>query len=453
METINVKVPKYQKTFGGQSYVKRNRFVPDMQAAINCPAYTPIKSKNIKLLKTRQSRNISRFGNSYIRPSQLRYVPYQNEELINPMTWFTNQHQQPWYTVIPVGVYRPEEVRVKLNPLCHLLVIKTVPSMQRTPLFRQIITLPKSINFDLLRVQLNQRGELLVIAPFKYTQGCPSFEQGQTLFVPPYFQEEDLKWTEVPITIYQMISSSVLNKPRQQQTPFYPYGGESESSTTTTSSDTDSSTTTTDTETESDTDTESGSESESEYQYQGQYPGGYSGKLPMNQECVQKYFTLLKKIFYPNIVTVKFVPMETTKYTKSQEYQPMQLLLDIKFVEFQSQNIQVHIRGNMLIVEVKKTTTKYFHREFMIPKWLDVNHLVYRVLPNGVLRIKVPLLMKYLGYTSYPQSYRQSYPYGYSKTYPQVGLPQICSHTNCHTLFTKPFQGQQTKWQVPQRYL
>jgi virulence-associated protein VagC len=427
-----------------------------METAITCPLHTPIKSKNIKLLKTRQSRNISRFGNSYIRPSQLRSVQQQEEELINPMNWFTNQQQQqqPWFTVVPVGVYRPEEVRVKLNPLCHLLVIKTVPSMQRTPLFRgvnkpihQIITLPKTINFDKVRVQLNQRGELLVIAPFKSTQGRQSFgqmQQGQNTFVPPYFQEKNLQWTEVPITTYQLISRSVLNKPRQQQSSFYPYQGESDSTTTTTSTDSDASTTTTDTETESDTESESESESGSGSGSgsENEYEGGISGRIPMNQVLVQKYVSLLKKIFFPNIVTVKFVPLETTK---SQQSQQMQFVIEVKFVDFRSEEIQVRLQKNMLIVEAKRTcllqkplsinAVKYARREFMIPKWLDVNHLVYRVLPNGVLCFKVPLLTKSLG----------------SASYPQVGLPQICGHLClCHT---KPFQGQQNKWQVPKRHL
>jgi virulence-associated protein VagC len=455
MESINVKVPKYQKKiFGDEGLVKRNKFVQDMKSAIAYPPHTTKRSQNIKLLKTFKNRNVSRFGNYYTRPSH--FLEEEEEEIYNPMNLFTNQ-QRPWFTIVPLGVYRPEEVTVKLNPVCHLLVIKTVPSMQRTPLFRgvikpvkQIITLPKTLQLKKLKVKLNQRGELLVIAPFKYTQGRQSFEQQeqiQNTFVPPYFQEEKLQWTTLPITTYQLSARNVFGKQDQQQSSFYPYQGESDTSSTTTSTSTDSDETTTSTDTETDTDTDTESESENE-----EY---YSSNVQMYKVFAQKYVSLLKKIFSPNIVIAKIVPVETTKYATSQrQHQQMQLIFEIKFVHFRSEEIKVRLhdtKPSMLIVEGKKTcqlqepvyinAVKYARREFMVPKWLDVNYLFYRVLPNGVLRIKVPFLTKNISSTMLSHG-------------TQVGLHQTMAHRClCNTFVTKPMQGQQTQWKRPQRYL
>jgi hypothetical protein len=122
---------------------------------------------------------------------------------------------------------------------------------------------------------------------------------------------------------------------------------------------------------------------------------------------VQKYVQLLQKIFYPNVVVAKIIRGDenTTKITTTK--QQLLVALDVKFVDFRAEDIKVRMQSHetkrrVLIVEAKKvrqfrepqfgTTVKYLRREFELPQWLDVKKIVYRVLPTGVLRIKLPLL-------------------------------------------------------------
>jgi hypothetical protein len=125
---------------------------------------------------------------------------------------------------------------------------------------------------------------------------------------------------------------------------------------------------------------------------------------------VQKYVQLLQKIFYPNVVVAKIIRGDEntkTKITTSTTQPQLLVALDVKFVDFRAEDIKVRMqhetKRRVLIVEAKKvrqfrepqfgTTVKYVRREFELPQWLDVKNIVYRVLPTGVLRIKLPLLL------------------------------------------------------------
>jgi hypothetical protein len=125
---------------------------------------------------------------------------------------------------------------------------------------------------------------------------------------------------------------------------------------------------------------------------------------------VQKYVQLLQKIFYPNVVVAKIIRGDEntkTKITTSTTQPQLLVALDVKFVDFRAEDIKVRMqhetKRRVLIVEAKKvrqfrepqfgTTLKYVRREFELPQWLDVKNIVYRVLPTGVLRIKLPLLL------------------------------------------------------------
>jgi len=119
---------------------------------------------------------------------------------------------------------------------------------------------------------------------------------------------------------------------------------------------------------------------------------------------VQKYVQLLQKIFYPNVVVAKIIRGENTKSITTTTTQQLQVVLDVKFVDFRAEDIKVRMhetKRRVLTVEAKKirqfrepqfgTIVKFVRREFELPQWLDVKNIVYRVLPTAVLRIKLPL--------------------------------------------------------------
>lgn len=325
------------------------------------------------------------------------------------------QQQQPWFTVVPLqGMVRPEEIMVKLNPQCHMLIIKVTPQMSKqmrrsqfrdtnttTTEIHRIITLPKTICMEKLQVKLNKRGELIVIAPFKHQmQGRQSSEM-----LPPFFggERDTQQWFTIPINK----SQGSFNKTRQ---PFFPHQGEDELSQSSSSSESESeselssnsseeegmtSTYSTESKTESDTETETGSESETEENNIMEQLEHINIRTTTKVQ-VQKFVQLLEKVFYPNIVMVKLIRGTV------QQKQQLQVAVNIKFVDFQTEEIKVrmHETRRVLVVEGKKirkvqrygAALKYVRREIQLPQLFNLNKIVYRVLPNGILRIKLPFV-------------------------------------------------------------
>jgi len=401
MNTIYRKVPyTSEKTFDNEE---------ERLESFICPLHNEQHQKFPVDRKTRRSRTLQRFGKEFLaRPKQIREsdeeecqdLKNEEETPFNFFHFFSQMQQKPWFTVIPLGgMVRPEEVKVKLNPLCRLLVIKATPLMQRrnylsrtsTKQINRIVTLPKNIRMEQLIVKLTPRGELVVMAPFKTQQGqetltTPFFEQGRDLL-------STLKWITIPIVNYR---ETIRNKK-----PFFPFRGVSESE----SSSSEESSTDEESVSESET---SSSESETDneemmWPMRQQRETGITGIRNL-QFQVQKYVQLLQKIFFPNVVMAKIVRGENTITTTTTEQ--LQVVLDVKFVDFRAEEIKVRmhdIKRRILIVEAKKvrqfqepqfgTTLKFVRREFELPEWLDVKNIVYRVLPTGVLRIKLPLLL------------------------------------------------------------
>jgi hypothetical protein len=126
--------------------------------------------------------------------------------------------------------------------------------------------------------------------------------------------------------------------------------------------------------------------------------------LPISKIQVQKYLRLVQKIFYPNVVVAKIVPVESSTFSNQQQpTTKLQLVLDIKFVDFHPENevnVRLHeTKPNVLIVEGKKmrqdtvssaSAVKYVRREIPVPGWLKVEKMVFGVKNTEVLRIKLP---------------------------------------------------------------
>jgi HSP20 family molecular chaperone IbpA len=386
MESVYVKVPitKTNTTFPGEE-IEGNPLFQTLESLVY-PVHPNMTYKSKKCRGNNTTTTTGRCFNPMEQEQQSEF------DIVN---FLTNQlNTKPWFTVIPLGVFRPEEVTVKLNPLCHVLIIKATPLTQRTtftkPIHR-VINLPKTVRIEKMQVKLTQRGELVVIAPFKLsktrqTQQTFDLEEEQDTFptISPFFcQETGLKNTKLPWTTIPVVDCSTKKffYPCQEELDM-----ESEDSDVTTDSDSDSETETDEMESEMDC-------CEDIFQ---QRETGVSSTF---KSQVQNYVRLLQKIFYPNIIEAKIVRDETTTTT-------LQLLVDIKFVDFLAEevNVCIHdVQPNVLIVEAKKVRQfeqfphcgkvfKYVRREFDLPVWINLNKLMYRVLSNGVLRIKMPFL-------------------------------------------------------------
>jgi hypothetical protein len=292
---------------------------------------------------------------------------------------------------------------------------------------------------DKLQVRLTQSGDLVVIAPFKFStqqqqqalfqKGCQFSDwEDQMLTKSPFFQQQHQggcggnpmqQWSTIGIrgmnSRYQSPSSPCKTFGTKGSRSLY--RGEC-SSETETSSESDCSTSTcssTSDEETSGTSTSGTSSSETESECEtttGKTRGNtrqMTSNLPISKIQVQKYLRLVQKIFYPNMVVAKIVPVESSTSTNNifgSQQQPttkLQLVLDIKFVDFQPEN-QVNVRlhetkPNVLIVEGKKmrqdnlssaTAVKYVRREIPVPNWLNVEKMVFGVKNPEVLRIKLP---------------------------------------------------------------
>jgi virulence-associated protein VagC len=355
------------------------------------------------------------------------------EDVMSPVNVLNSLPQKPWFTVLSLGqMIAAEQVKVQLNPLSRILLIKAYPrtfskQQHQQQKVQHLLTLPKNIRMDKLQVRLTTRGELVVIAPFKFTQqgesGNKWFGLGEedslSNVMNTLYQQQGnnplMQWIPIPIHTTRSITRNASSR------SFYgPYqSGTETESTSSSSSDTSSEEDTTSCSSTSTSESESECESDLEEMNLAQrfttlWTTGTSS-IPINKEQVQKYLRFVKKIFYPNMVEGKVVPMENITSSTPTTTKRWQLVLNIKFVQFRPETDQVNVhlhesKSNVLVVEGKRkirqlpsslttstsssttSAVKYVRREIFVPEWLNVQKMVFRgVQENGVLRIVLPI--------------------------------------------------------------
>jgi len=99
-----------------------------------------------------------------------------------------------------------------------------------------------------------------------------------------------------------------------------------------------------------------------------------------------------------------------TEYIRDEETGKVAMLVKVNVIGFRPEEVRVRVveSKRVLIVEATKRsstlempmhhqqeqalTMKYLRREFILPQFLDVSHIAFRVLKTGVLAIKLPML-------------------------------------------------------------
>jgi hypothetical protein len=144
---------------------------------------------------------------------------------------------KPWFTVIPLNDIHVEveNIHVKLNPLCRLLIIKVKCTKLETPRLTNsrdclgrrrhgrncdkrdiyksmkfLINLPMNITMDKLQVRLTRQEELVICAPFKYPQQYQTWlpldkETLNSQFLRDYQMGNEISFIDLPIDHYSTI--------------------------------------------------------------------------------------------------------------------------------------------------------------------------------------------------------------------------------------------------------
>jgi HSP20 family molecular chaperone IbpA len=306
------------------------------------------------------------------------------------------------------GIIRPTQVTAKFNPKCHILVIKAKQNVtNKAPLRRadetleqedtlsqqsgyktalgnivRVVPLPENIHLHLLKVQMTPNiHQIIVKAPFV----LPGEELKQQQI------RYSSKWVPINVTVKDS-SMDVLSYHQPLGTTRTPY------------------------ELDRTAAYQKGYPQE-EQRAKYYIPGKQWQTISSNVEGQERYLikqeeeqedlqkTSISRLLRPEYIrdpvtgklammikvnTVGFLPEEvvvrvdqtqrilTVEAAKRQEDQP---LGDRKEVSRKQQ--QVLEQGIPL---------KYFRREFVLPQWLDVTHIGYRVLQNGLLAIKLPIV-------------------------------------------------------------
>lgn len=340
------------------------------------------------------------------RGSFKKYQMQPQEEVSSEEEENISVQNQPWFTVIPLsGLVQPDQVKVKLNPRTRVLVIKAYPRMSRSGSIRgsssqkihHIVVVPKNIRMEQLKVKFIQStGNLVVVAPYKQQMNSQwqTQQQMQGTFEQTGFSQQGITIPIKCTTGTRNVSTS--RNTFRNKSLFQGSSSTSESESTTSGSST-SSTSTSESESECDTTNVQKKLTSRKYRNLQQLQSGSNVQTFKSE--VQKFVRDLQKIFYPNIVMCKIVPL-TTSQTQCQ------LVVDIKFVNWHPENkvnVQLHTQQpNVIVIEGQKINLEtlsgtksvmYVRREICVPQWLNVQQMVYRLKEEGVLRIKLPCLM------------------------------------------------------------
>lgn len=131
---------------------------------------------------------------------------------------------------------------------------------------------------------------------------------------------------------------------------------------------------------------------------------GFGGKMEEMKFFMKKYVEVLKKIFYPNHLVAKIVPMETRTMRRGLGgmKENLQLVLDVEMKTLRGGDINVHVKNiegkYFLVIECEKNK-KFPGCVIPLPPFFNVNKLMYHILPLGrgtvggvVLRIELPII-------------------------------------------------------------
>jgi HSP20 family molecular chaperone IbpA len=365
------------------------------------------KHKKGSLQETSSSSSSSSSSSTSTSESEEEYA--QQVASRKSMSRHFQKHQQrllqqspprKWYTMVNLeGLIHPTQVTAKLNSKCHILVIKAKQTLNNVPSKREevleqsedvlpqsagieessgkivrVIPLPQSIYLHQIKVQITPNGQQIIVkAPFVLPgeeSQVEEEEEQQTRY--------SSTWVPIPVTIKDT-SVDALNYPQHllpRRTAPFP----------------------------------------SEYtqkEQRGMYyiPGKQWQTISLNKEqqqqqqqwelsCASNSSKLVRPEYIRDPVTGKLA-----------------MLVKVNIVGFLPEEVVVRVdqaRG-VLIVEANKKQEqplvdrretnqhqqqileqglpmKCIRREFVLPKWLDITHIGYRVLQDGLLTIKLPII-------------------------------------------------------------
>jgi len=290
--------------------------------------------------------------------------------------WRTKQQQQmqqmprEWFTVVDLEGFRPQDVTAKLNPKCRILVIKVkkdnIRQQQQMEQLEErgqtfgkklvrIIPLPENIHLEQLRVKVTTRGELVVKAPF-----IPRGEMQQK----QHLRNISSTWIPLKVTIkgsnvfdtqHQHTKSCFRNKRCQQRG----------------------------------------------FDQMEEIVGGEG------QEWNKMKRKLVKGDLYQHHSTSNTTTLRT-EYIRDEVTGKPAMLVKFNVVGFRPEEVRVRVVESKRVLIVEASTkrshmtvqrqqeegliVKYLLREFILPEFVDVKHVAFRVLKTGVLAIKLPLL-------------------------------------------------------------
>jgi HSP20 family molecular chaperone IbpA len=209
----------------------------------------------------------------------------------------------------------------------------------------RIIPLPENVHLEQLRVQLTPRGLLVVKAPF-LMPGVSVWQQKQLHRFAP-------TWVPIRVTLKDcdlfQLQGGLFNKKCSEE-------------------------------------------------YQGQQWNKQTKKNIPEQDIFQHTTGLTTTTAVTNLLRPQFIRDEVTG--------KLAMHFKVNTMGFRPEEIRVVAKDGVLIVEattkrstksIKEITklglpVKYLHREFVLPQFVDEDHIAYRVLNNGILTIKLPIL-------------------------------------------------------------
>jgi HSP20 family molecular chaperone IbpA len=327
-----------------------------------------------------------------------------------PKTMWRRQQQletpRVWFTIVDLEGFSLHDVTVKLNPKCRVLVIKatnTKTLQQEEQMFVEeedveqqqtfggkcvrVIPLPENVHLEQLRVQMTTRGQLVVKAPF--------LMPGESLWQQKQLHRFTPTWVPIRVTLKNSTIKGLFNKTHYQCDintvcpTGYPL-----------------------------------MEEENMFPCQEQQwnkmnknitgRGLFQTSTGISQNlfpCQGQQWNKVNKnitgrgLFQTSTGISQFL---RPQYIRDEVTGKLAMIINVNTVGFRPEEICVCVKEGILIVEATKRSAtathiisqipklglpvKYLHREFILPQFLDVTHIAYRVLSNGIVTIKLPML-------------------------------------------------------------
>jgi HSP20 family molecular chaperone IbpA len=257
-----------------------------------------------------------------------------------------------WFTVVNFEGFLPKDVTAKLNPKLRILVIKAEKNVKniahRQELSKskpmggkliQVILLPEDIHLKQFRVQMTPTGQVIMMAPFIIPGEHIQQQRYPSIWVPI---RVTLKEKSVPDTKRGTMDSKTPTEYGRKQNKNVP-------------------------------------------------------RMPELSLIQQQ--TPIGKFFRP-------------EWIRDSETGTLAMIVKVNTAYFRPEEVRVRVdqtKGRLIVEATKKgsletskfdkeqlleqgVATKYLLREFVLPKWLDMTHIVFRVLKNGLLIVKLPIL-------------------------------------------------------------